>query len=104
MSKSKLKKQVKVKTGKLIEERTQQEMANKRKARTIVEDKWERKKYLQECDSDTIQDVIKIRLHMQQVNCNVPDQHKTVKEREKKSKIRKIKEKEKSREISRKGR
>ena len=64
MSKSKLKKQVKGKTGKLIEERTQQEMANKTKATTIVEDKQERKKYLQECDSDTIKDVIKTRLHM----------------------------------------
>ena len=70
MSKSKWKKQVKGKIGKLIEERTKQEMANKTKARTIVEDKWERKKYLQECDSDTIKDVIKIRLHMWQVNCN----------------------------------
>ena len=29
---------------------------------------WE--KYLQECDSDTIKNVIKIRLHMLQVNCN----------------------------------
>ena len=64
MSKSKWKKQVKEKIGKSIEERTKQEMANKTKARTIVEDKWERKKYLKECDSDTIKDVIKIRLHM----------------------------------------
>ena len=32
--------------------------------------KWERKKYLQECDSDTIKDVIKIRLYMWQVNSN----------------------------------
>ena len=36
----------------------------------IVEDKWEKKKYLQECDSDTIKDVIKKRLHMWQVNCS----------------------------------
>ena len=34
-------------------------MANKTKARAIVEDKCERKKYLQECDSDTIKGVIK---------------------------------------------
>ena len=27
-------------------------------------------KEIQECDSDTIKDVIKIRLHMWQVNCN----------------------------------
>ena len=58
------------KIGKSIEERTKQEMGNKTKARTIVEDKWERKKCLQECDSDTIKDVIKVRLHMWQVNCN----------------------------------
>ena len=54
MSKSKWKKQVKGKIGKSIEERTKQEMTNKTKARTIIEDKWERKKYLQECDSETI--------------------------------------------------
>ena len=70
MRKSKWKKQVKGKIEKSIEERTKQEMVNKTKARTIVEDKWKRKKYLQECDSDTIKDVIKIRLHMWQVNCN----------------------------------
>ena len=50
--------------------RTKQEMANKTKSRTIVADKWERKKYLLECDSETIKDVIKIRLHIWQVNCN----------------------------------
>ena len=33
-------------------------------------DKWERRKYLQACDSDTIKNVIKIRLYMWQVNCN----------------------------------
>ena len=141
-------------------------MANKTKARTIVEDKWERNKYLQECDSDTTKDVIKIRLHMWQVKATikriiltptvhyvknqktlqsmcwnvkklnsslskensqgewkviteiyrrnkkkrelavikVQDQHKIIKESGKKSKIRKIKEKEKSGKISRKGR
>ena len=45
-------------------------MTNKAKARAIVEDKWKRKKYLQECDSGTIKKMIKIRLHMWQVNCN----------------------------------
>ena len=67
MSTSKWKEQVKGKMGESTEERTKQEMANKTKARTIVQDKWKRKKYLQECDSDTIKDVIKIRLHMWQV-------------------------------------
>ena len=70
VSKSKWKKPVKEKIGKSIEERTRQELINMTKARTIVEDKWERKKYLQECYSDKIKDVIKIRLHMWQVNCN----------------------------------
>ena len=45
-------------------------MTNKTKARTITEDKWERKKYLQECDSKTIKGAIKIRLHMWRVSCN----------------------------------
>ena len=60
----------KKKKGKSIEERTKQEMIDKTKARTIVGDKWERRKYLQACDSDTIKNVIKIRLYMWQVNCN----------------------------------
>ena len=47
MNKSKWKKQVKGKIGKSIEERTKQEMTSKTKARKTVEDKWERKKYLQ---------------------------------------------------------
>ena len=70
MSKSKWKKQVKEKKGKPIEEREKQEIINKTEARTIVEDKWERKKYLQECDTDKIKNVIKTRLHMRQVNFN----------------------------------
>ena len=70
MSKSKWKKQVKEKTGKSVEKRTKQEIINKVKARVIAENKWQRKKYLQECESDTIKDVIEIRLHMWQVNCN----------------------------------
>ena len=70
MSKSKQKKQMKEKKGKSNKERTKQKMANKTKARTIVEDRWERNKHLKECDSDTIKDVIQIRLHMWQVNCN----------------------------------
>ena len=52
-----------------IGQRTKQEMIYKTKTRTIAEDKWERKKYLQECDGNTIQDVVLIKLHMQQVNC-----------------------------------
>ena len=50
MSKSKWKKQMKGKIGKTIEERTNQKMANKTKTGTIIEDKWEGKKHLHECD------------------------------------------------------
>ena len=70
MSKSKWKKEIKGKIGKSIEERTKQEMTNQTKARTIIEAKSERKKYLQECDNETIKDVIKVRVHMWQVSCN----------------------------------
>ena len=52
MSKSKWKKQVKEKIGKSIEERAKEEIINKTTARAIVKDMWERKKYLQKCDSD----------------------------------------------------
>ena len=52
MNKSKWKKQVKEKIGKSIEERAKEEIINKTTARAIVKDKWERKKYLQKCDSD----------------------------------------------------
>ena len=64
MSKSKWKKQMKEKIKKSIEERTKQKMINKTKTRTTVEDKWERKKYLKECNSNTMKDLIKIRLYM----------------------------------------
>ena len=45
-------------------------MINKQQARIIVEDNWGRKKYLQGCDSDTIKDLVKVRLTMWQMNCN----------------------------------
>ena len=38
--------------------------SSKKVARAIAEDKWKRKKYLQECNSDTIKVVTKIRRHM----------------------------------------
>ena len=63
MSKAKWKKKVKGKTKKSIEETTKQ-MINNTKPKTITEYKLKRKKYLQECDSDTIKDVIKIKLYM----------------------------------------
>ena len=56
---------MKGKIGKSSEERTKQQMKNRTKARTIIEDKWERRKYLEERDSEAIKDVIKKILHMQ---------------------------------------
>ena len=73
MSKSKQKKQVKGKIGKSLEERANQKMINKTTFRTIAEDKWERKRYLHECKSDTIKDVIEIRIHIRQVNYNIKE-------------------------------
>ena len=46
MTKSKWKKQVRGKIGKPIEERTKQESRNRTKTRTVIENKWEGKKYL----------------------------------------------------------
>ena len=34
------------------------------KTRTIKDDKWERKKYIEQCKGDIVKDIIKIRLHM----------------------------------------
>ena len=45
MGKSKWKKQMKEKIEKLIEERKKQEMINKTKTRTIIEEKWGRQKF-----------------------------------------------------------
>ena len=61
---------MKGKIRKSIEERTKQEITNKAKARPIIDHKWERKKYLQDCDSEIIKYVIKIRLDMWQVSYN----------------------------------
>ena len=40
------------------------EMGQKTKTRTIKDDKWERKKYIEQCKGDIVKDIIKIRLHM----------------------------------------
>ena len=39
-------------------------MRQKTKTRTIKDDKWERKKYREQCKGDIVKDIIKIRLHM----------------------------------------
>ena len=45
-------------------------MQEKTKCRTLRNDKWERKQYIKKCESNTIKDVIKIRLHMSNTKCN----------------------------------
>ena len=35
-----------------------------------MDEKWERKQYIKKCESNTIKDVIKIRLHMWNTKCN----------------------------------
>ena len=47
-------------------------MKNKTKLRTVREDKWERKEYIATCDSDLVNDIIKIRLHMWELKKNYP--------------------------------
>ena len=37
---------------------------DKKESRTIKDDKWERKKYIEQCKGYKVQDIIKIRLHM----------------------------------------
>ena len=64
MKKSKWKRTVKDKVQNKIQESVEKEMENKTKLRTVREDKWERKEYIATCDSDLVQDIIKIRLNM----------------------------------------
>ena len=45
-------------------------MGQKTKSRIIKYDKWERKKYLEQCKGDIVKDTIKIRLHMWDLNKN----------------------------------
>ena len=61
-----------------IEKRLREEMEGKTKASlkqqqrktTAKLENWGLKRYIKECDSDTIKDIIKIRLHMWEANCN----------------------------------
>ena len=41
-----------------------EDMPEKAKCSTIQNDKWERKQYIKKCKSNTIKDIMKIRLHM----------------------------------------
>ena len=67
-------------------------MKNKMKARTIAEDKWQRKRCSQKCDNDAIKDAIKIGIILTLNAYNVKNQ-KTPQSMCKKNKVRKTKEK-----------
>ena len=47
-----------------------EEMQEKTKCQTLWNDKWERKQYIKNCESNSIKDGIKIRLPMWNTKCN----------------------------------
>ena len=53
-----------------IRKRMKEDMREKTKCRLLRNDRWERKQYIKKCDSDTVKDAIKIRLHMWNTKCN----------------------------------
>ena len=63
-------KKVKGKAIDRIRKRMKEDMQEKTKCRLLRNDRWERKQYTKKCDSDTIKDAIKIRLHMWNTKCN----------------------------------
>ena len=65
-----MEKKVKGKAIDRIRKRMKEEMQEKTKCRTLRNDNWERKQYIKKCESNTIKDVIKIRLHMWNTKCN----------------------------------
>ena len=64
LRKSTWKKFFKQKIKRNIQNRLWEEMRQKPKPRTIKDNKWERKKYIEQCKTDSVKDIIKIRLHM----------------------------------------
>ena len=65
-----MEKQVKEKVISKVKKRMNEEMAGRRKCRTIENNKWGRKEYIEESNIGTIKDIIKIRLHMWELKAN----------------------------------
>ena len=65
-----MEKKVKGKAIDRIRKRMKEDVQEKTKCRTLWNGKWERKQYIKKCESNTIKDVIKIRLHMWNTKCN----------------------------------
>ena len=70
-------KKVKGKAIDKIRKRIKEDMQGKTKYRTLRNDKWERKQYIKKCKSNTIKDLISIRLHMWKTKCNVKNESDT---------------------------
>ena len=69
-TKSTWKKQVTEKVISKVKKRMSEEMAERTKCRTIENDKWGRKEYMNESNSGTIKDIIKIILHVWELKAN----------------------------------
>ena len=65
-----MEKKVKGKAIRRIRKRMKEYIQEKTKSRTLRKDTWERKQYIKKCESNTIKDVIKTRLHMWNTKCN----------------------------------
>ena len=72
MKKSTWKREAKPKIKKKIQQRLIDDLKEKTKARTIQKDKWLMKEYIENVNTDDIKDILKIRLHMQDVRKNYP--------------------------------
>ena len=68
--KSTWKKEVEDKVISKVKKRMIEEMAGRTKCRTIENDKWARKEYIEESNSGTIKDTVKIRLQMWELKAN----------------------------------
>ena len=65
-----MEKKVKGKAIDRIRKRMKEHREKKTKCRTLRNEKWERKQHIKNCESNSIKDVIKIRLHMWNTKCN----------------------------------
>ena len=63
------KKTIKEKAIDRMQKRMKEDMQEKTKCRELRNDKWERKQYIKKCESNTIKDVIKVRLNMWNTKC-----------------------------------
>ena len=70
IKKSEWKRTIKCKVLNKIQQKVEKEMEYKTKLRTVKEGMWKRKEYIATCNSDLLEDIIKIRLHMWELKKN----------------------------------